>query len=336
MLRNAKISEAVDEHLDWLRSRGTAEGTIKGYRSTLGAFARSANDILIRRVESRHVVLFINSMPWQPSTRNERVGKLKAFFAWCRNNRLMPRDHDPLYKWGRSPVPDAQHLRIPRSDWGRLLSACETPRERTVIATGLYLFLRASEQRMIQMKHVHLSKNEVDIYRVKGKKWDVMPIPLELQPFIREQAEYLTLHFGTSPELFLIPAGTRPQERHSRNGRLMAGTGGINPERPIGKPHAVVQRVLARCGYATEKEGEHTLRRSGARAYFDYLAADGYDGALRRVQSMLGHRNTETTEIYLGLDLDRVQRNQDLSGKPMFPSDFGAGIRQLRSVNGEA
>jgi hypothetical protein len=34
---------------------------------------------------------------------------------------------------------------------------------------------------------------------------------------------------------------------------------------------------------------------------------------------MLGHAHSRTTERYLGIDLDRQQRNADLSGKLMFP-----------------
>jgi hypothetical protein len=34
---------------------------------------------------------------------------------------------------------------------------------------------------------------------------------------------------------------------------------------------------------------------------------------------MLGHKNGTTTERYLGLDPERLARNRDLRGKPMFP-----------------
>ena len=76
--------------------------------------------------------------------------------------------------------------------------------------------------------------------------------------------------------------------------------------------------VLDRAGYPIAKEGGHTLRRSGARAYYDELCEDGYDGALRRVQSMLDHSTTIVTEGYLGLGLDKEARNKALKGQPMF------------------
>lgn len=94
----------------------------------------------------------------------------------------------------------------------------------------------------------------------------------------------------------------------------------LDHNRPFGNPHITVQRVLKRAGYPHFKEGQHTLRRSGARAYFDALVEQGYDGALRRVQSMLGHAHANMTERYLGIDLDRKKRNDDLRGVSMFPS----------------
>ena len=72
-------------------------------------------------------------------------------------------------------------------------------------------------------------------------------------------------------------------------------------------------------GYDIAGEGGHTLRRSAARALYDELVEErGYDGALRRVQTMLDHKHSMTTELYLGLDVDKVARNKALRGKPMF------------------
>lgn len=77
----------------------------------------------------------------------------------------------------------------------------------------------------------------------------------------------------------------------------------------------------------------HVLRRSGARALFDRLRHEGYDGALRRVQAMLGHSSGTITETYLGLDVERVQRNEMLAGKPMFPDLPRAGtLHELKAV----
>ena len=61
------------------------------------------------------------------------------------------------------------------------------------------------------------------------------------------------------------------------------------------------------------------MRRSGARALFDQLVQDGYDGAIRTVQAMLHHTSVTTTEVYLGIHLDKKRRDEAIRGKVMFP-----------------
>ena len=83
-------------------------------------------------------------------------------------------------------------------------------------------------------------------------------------------------------------------------------------------PERVVQSALALVGLPTDHEGVHTLRRAGARNFFDFLVADpsfGYDGALRTVSAFLHHKNVATTEHYLGLSSERERRDKVLRGQ---------------------
>lgn len=136
----------------------------------------------------------------------------------------------------------------------------------------------------------------------------------------------------SKPDHYLLATRKRDLTMRGRYGAV-GGTGTVDATRPLTRPSRTVKRVLVRAGYYTLQEGGHTLRRSGARAYFDELVSAGYDGALRRVQSMLGHASSSMTEQYLGLDLDRQKRNFDLAGKPMFTS---VQTRKIYGVNRQA
>ena len=136
----------------------------------------------------------------------------------------------------------------------------------------------------------------------------------------------------SDPDHYLVATRKRDLEIIGSQGAV-AGTGTVDATRALTQPSRTVRRVLERSGYYSKQEGGHTLRRSGARAYFDELVGAGYDGALRRVQSMLGHSHSIMTEQYLGLDLDRQQRNQDLQGKPMFAS---YEVRMLHEADDQA
>lgn len=326
-----KFSQAVTEFLDHSTSRGLAPGTIRAHRSALKLFGDVIGDIQLKNVTHRHVDQVFLHYGWAPLTRNTKITQYKTFFFWCVGRGLISQNRNPMFGWRLGKVPQVDRLRIPVQEWGKLFSLVQHPTEQVVLGLGLYLFLRAGEIQHLQLQHVHLADGEVDVFRPKTQEWDSMPICAELDTQLRQYLTWLATKGVSAPDHYLVPARKRDLKRDS-NSRYVPGTGSLTPERPLSHPHRAVQRVLRRAGYETHHQGEHTLRRSGARAYFDQLAEDGYDGALRRVQAMLGHKSSLTTEIYLGLNLDRRARNQALKGKPMFPQLQQA--TQLRAVHG--
>jgi integrase len=309
-----KVSDAVAEWVRHGEAMGYSPATVKGRRDGLQPLVELCGKQWLHLVSHRDLDTVFASRTWKPGTRNARLGQFKAFFTWCRARGYMPANSDPAFGWRYIKNAPADQLRIPVQEWPALFDACEKPIERVVMATGLYLFLRASEQRRIKISDIDLANSEVGIHRVKTGDFDIMPISLELDGELRRYLTAYSQQVHLQPHHVLLPTNYKPTVGPS--GKLETGL--PNPDRAVDRVHPIVKRVLARCGYATYWQGEHTLRRSGARAYFDELAENGYDGALRRVQSMLGHKNAVTTEIYLGLDIDRRKRNQDLKGKPMF------------------
>ena len=326
-----KFSQAVTGFLDHCRSRGLAEGTIRAHRSSLKLFGDVIGDIQLKNVTHRHVDQVFLAYGWAPQTRNTRITQYKTFFFWCVGRGLLSQTRNPMFGWRLGKVPEVDRLRIPVQEWGKLFDATEHQLEEAVLALGLFLFLRAGELQQLQLKHVHLADSEIEVYRPKTYEWDTMPISSELDFYLRRHLTWLAQNGISSPESYLLPGRNRDLERDDRN-HWIGGTGTLCPTRPVSRPFRYVQRILERAGYETFQQGEHTLRRSGARAYFDQLAGDGYDGALRRVQAMLGHKSSLTTEVYLGLNLDRRARNLALKGKPMFPEL--QNVTQLRAVHG--
>ena len=322
----------IDDYLIWLaRVNGAKPGTVRNHRSTLGLLVEYVGDIYPENLTIKKMDDFLAERPWSASTRNVRIGIYRQFFGWCRARGHMPRELDPLYGYRRNRVPEVERTRIPMVEWPLLFAACQYPVERIVLATGLYLFLRASEQQAIQMKHIDLDAGIIRIHRTKTDEWDDMPISAELDGELRRYLAWYAEQVPIHPDHYLIPPRLRGS-MYRDEGRLVSGTGIIDPTHPHCKPHLIVQRILGRAGYATGREGEHTLRRSGARAYFDSLVSQGYDGSLRRVQAMLGHKKSLMTEMYLGLDLDRHTRNTDIIGEQMFPDLVTDTVVPMREV----
>lgn len=321
------IQEAIPEYLAHLRARNLSEATIRTRRISLQELGRSAGRIVLWNVTARYLDKIFGEHPdWSVGTRNNRLSHYKHFFGWARARGYMHRDSDPLFGWKFAKQTTTPMLRIPVSEWDVLYNACSLPRERMVLSLGLFLFLRAGEIKTIQLKHINLENNEIEIFRSKTQQWDTMPICSELGKELRTYLTWCANQITPQPEQFLIPAS-----------RVQAGANGFikgsiqyDWTRSYGQIHDVVQPILKRAGYPTLNQGEHTLRRSGARAYFDSMISSGFDGALRRVQSMLGHAHASMTERYLGLELDRHRRNADLRGLPMFPALHDAKIVPIR------
>lgn len=330
MPASPKLSTAIDEYVRHLQSKRQPYGTWASRRSALRALLDASGDIDTAKVSAYEVdLLFATHQEWGLSHCNNVLSTLKQFFAWCRFRKYMPIDSNPVYGWSFWKYQTADRMRIPVGEWPRLFEACHTPTETITVATGLYLFLRASEQQGIQLKHVRLTgaSPTIEIHRLKTREWGLLPVSAELQGYVYDHLKWHAQHGTPKPDHYLICAHTKP--RNFGEG-FVPGSGTPNPERPLYKPWHVVQRVLERAGYPSYREGEHTLRRSGARAYFDSLVEQGYDGALRRVQWFLGHKSSAMTERYLGLSLEKHLVQQEVGGKPMFPALQDAKIIPIR------
>lgn len=332
MTQRLRLSEAVPKFLLHLQACNLAPTTIDGYRSTLALFARVTGDLRLDSIRAEHVDAVFNHYHWAQSTRNIRIGQFRAFFTWARGAKHMSYASNPMVGRRYGTVPDKQRIRIPHAEWPRLFEACVHPQERIVVATGLYLFLRASEQKDLRLHQVNLQDNVVELWRRKTKKWQTMPIVTELDHELRIWLTYLSENYSPTPDSHLVCAQNRTTFKDPVTGRWASGTGTLDLSRPMHSPALAVQRILRRAGYTFDKyTGEHTLRRSGARALFDSLVDQGYDGALRQVQTMLGHKSSSQTEVYIGIDLDQKKVLQAFAGKPMF-ARVSANVMPLREV----
>lgn len=327
MSKKPTMSQAQTAFKYHLSSRGLSDNTIKNHMQILNRWIELVGDTRIDTIRDSHVDTFFGKGAWAAKTQNLYLSQLRGvFFPWCRRQGFMARDYDPTEGWRNAKIERSEQLWLPVEEFPALLDAAGNPRDRAVIAIGLYTFARGSEISTLRVQDVDLERNLLTFYRWKTKDPDVMPISLELAEILDRYLVYYQINqgFELRPEWYLVPVRSRtvpiwdyssktilPDERSEA--RLL-------PMQILRRPYEPVKRALHRLGYDPKGSGAHTLRRSGARALFDRLRSEGYDGALRRVSSMLGHKDTKTTEIYLGLSLEREQRNELIAGHVMFPA----------------
>lgn len=317
------IKEARDQWRGHLIAKGRKERTIANNLQPVTWLWRTVGDIQVANLKPQHIDKMFAKGNWSPATRNLYMGNLKQFMAYCRRNGWMPKDYDPLDGWDNVRVPRQDALVIPPEEFASLLDAASHPRDRALIALGLYTFCRSSEVITIRVSDVDFDRNTISIFRWKTSQPDVLPLCLELkEELLRWMAYYGKAVGGLQSGYYLVPALSQVPMVYNPSTRLLEPSKEgptIKPTSKIGHPYAPVQRALAKLGYPTARSGGHTLRRSGARALFDQCRSVGYDGALRHVASMLGHTDTKVTEVYLQVGIERLHRNEMLAGKPMLP-----------------
>lgn len=309
------IAAIEDEYLNWRRANGFARATIKNDRSALKFLKGSVGeDFPVGSLDDRHITRLLDgaSATRNAASVNMIQSSLSAFFKWCRLRRYMAADVDPLLGVRYKRVPKKERRLLPVHEFPAFLDAADTPRNRMLCALGIYLFLRSSEAVTLRIKDVDLNAGTIGVTVHKTKDFDVMPISSELDKEIRRWYVAYQEECGPlQPDWHLVPA------------KVQAGWGThkLNPTAKISRPEDIVTKTLRNHGWLdTHWQAMHTLRASGARAWFDELNEQTIDGALKIVQAHLHHSSVVMTERYLGLTADRAKRDRLVKGESMFPS----------------
>ena len=331
-----RLSEAAARYMDF-RANAWSEASVKTDAKALNRLLREVGDREVSDIGSDTIDHFLSSEAMRkvkPSTYNLYFTNIRLFFKWC-----MVRGYttvDPFFGQRQKALPQQNHLRIPLEKFPTLINSAYRPRERMIVCLGLYLMLRESEVRSIQLKHVNLSEGwvQVTIHKNRDKTIDRMPISPELDAELRTWlTHYARLHGRLDDEWYLIPQYSHANKYMPSDHEWDFVPGkGLAP----GMISRQVKFIIGTMGYDSEGTGMHTLRRSAAAALFMEKKRLGYDGALRQVSSWLHHKNQRTSEIYLGMDIDRNQRDKEAKEAPLFPSLQDENVVDIQKKGGVA
>lgn len=325
--RNPRLSDAIDEYLLTRLAAGIAPSTIAQNKVHLLQFLAEVGNIQVTNLNARHVDMIFTFWAGKATgTINASASSLRTFMDWAARRGMTPRGVDLLAGYRRHrKVAEPNRAMVPVDKFPVLLDAARHPRDRMVTALGLYLFLRQSEMRTLRIGDIDLTNQEVAVTVHKTKQFDRMPICSELDTELRQWLTWYAEQKGPlQREWYLVPSKDHvPFTRNKETGRWEPDgdkPARLKPTTPMSSPHRIVQTALAELGYETFQEGVHTLRRSGARARFDALREQGYDGALQEVRAMLHHASVAMTELYLGIHVERLRRNESVKGRPLYPT----------------
>lgn len=337
------LEEARQDYYHWKKVSGVSPNTLKNIDHTLRRLMACSGNIYCHQITERTVQRFLEEMSrtQQSSTVANHFGILGGFLDWCRHTKRVKGDHDPMYGMRSPKRIKKERERVNPAHFPEILEAAgrRSPRDRAAVAVLLYTLARDSEAREFRIGDVDLESGYILARITKSHLEDRVPICAELDTELRSWLTYYTSRVGPlQPHYRLLPARRPPAIRDETTGQFSPSDSEVlRPTDRVATLSRVVNPALADIGFTVTTpgqrqvyEGAHTLRRSGARALFDRLVSESYDGALRVVQSMLHHSSVQTTEHYLGITSDRHARDQLIKGRPMYARPTGDVVRLAR------
>jgi len=276
------LDELIDRHLARLRGEvGVSPHTYAAYADDLSRFARfSADAFSIQAIAAvtRELILCFQADEAKRGigarTQARRLSALRGLFRFAQSEGLV-RDN-PLADLRQPRQPRRLPASLSERETERLLAVADatpTPlRDRALLEVLYGAGLRVSEAIGLTVDVVHLRERALRV-RGKGDKERLVPLG---RPGCKALAAYLDgerlrlAGAARSRHVFLSPRGARLTRQ---------------------AVFALVRRLAARAGIDTPLS-PHGLRH----AFATHMVERGAD--LRVVQSLLGHANIATTEVY--------------------------------------
>lgn len=280
--------KALNEYLEYLEiERGRSQKTIRNYKHYLDRLSDYAGEIKIQDIDAEMIRkwrLWLNRLAsdrgdeLSRQTQNYHLIALRNFLKYCgkRGFETMAPDKIELAKVSRKQV-----TFLNQEEVERIISSINTDtlaglRDRALMELLFSSGLRVSELVSLNKEHINLKRREFTI-RGKGQKDRPIFISHESAESLQK---YLDRRTDTLQALFISTSNNHKATTDGNYKRLTARS-----------VQRIVQKYALQAGI-TKHVSPHTLRHSFATD----LLMNGAD--IRSVQTLLGHSNISTTQIY--------------------------------------
>ena len=283
------MNSEINDYITYLKiERQLSPNTIDSYKRDLDDFYKFTNKSY-KFIDKDDLINYIGYLNKKISARsiNRHIVSIKNYFKFLERNNYI----------SNNPCIDITGLKTPKK-MPRVLSEDDIDNLLDIKLTDAYSYrnkamlelmyssgLRVSELLNLEVNNIDFNMNLVRVYG-KGSKERIVPIDDIATKYLRDYISvyrYTLLKNKESDLLFLNSRGSKL----SRQGffKILKG---------IAKEKGIKKEL-----------SPHTIRHSFA----THLLNNGAD--LRSIQTMLGHENIETTQIYTHVSNNYVKENYD-------------------------
>ena len=259
----------LQEYFVSMKVEGRSDNTIKQYKRTLVKFFLHVGKPL-RDINARDIRLFLYTFEERGGSKSymDTIRRqLSAFFSWAQNEGFIT--VNPCKKVKKIQAPQVIRKPLTRAEREALTDACETVRDKALLATLYSTACRVSELVSINREDVNLTNRSIKVFGTKGKAERIVYINDTCFYYLEK---YLSERDDNNPALFVT---------HK------------NPHKRISKE--CVQHTLKKLGdlAGVENVHPHRFRRT--------MLTDMSNVSIpiQNIMSYAGHKDMNTTMVYI-------------------------------------
>ena len=292
MIAKRNAAGLIEAFLDMMSAeRGAGANTLAAYRRDLVDFSGAVADMIAATRED--VCRYLASLgDLAPSSQARRLSALRQFYGFLYAEEIRADNPTGAIETPRlnRPLPKI----LTRDDLAALIAAASAEAEKSDEGKRLYCMvemLYASGLRVSELVGLPLaavkSRDGFLLVRGKGNKERLAPLNpsarAAIKAYLDVRAEFLPQK-AKHPDRYLFVS--RGAEEHLTRRRC----------------HQLLKALALKAGIDPEKVSPHVLRH----AFATHLVEGGAD--LRSVQTLLGHADIATTQIYTHVARDHLTR----------------------------
>ncbi len=295
MSAKRKAAHSIEAFLDMMSAeRGASRNTLEAYKRDLTAFEDSAGDLKgATREDIKRYLAKLSRSGAAATSQARRLSSLRQYFAFLYAEGM--RGDDPTVAVDAPRRARSLPKVLSQADVGELIKAARAKAAQSAEGKRLLCLvevfyaagLRVTELATLPLAAVRRRDNFLFV-KGKGGKERVAPLNDEarnaITGYLDVRAEFLPRVKNAAAERYLFPS--RGAEGHLTRRRC----------------HQMMKELAVAAGVDPAKLSPHVLRH----AFATHLVEGGAD--LRSVQTMLGHSDISTTQIYTHVASERLKK----------------------------